>query len=141
MTIKEITSLLVSLKSDIDDDCRASEFDGDGDKPGMQVTIGTNDGDGWSYQTGDNSFTGGCYGKRHWSVLSLYRDSNCRELAREAVEELRGMVEEEKDAEAWRELRALRSRAFTLWCLPSGNTERGAYVRRVHPSGLPVFCD
>lgn len=93
MTIKEITSLLVSLKADIGDDFRAHEDD---DKPGIQVTIATTDGNSWSYQTGDTQFMGSAYHYAHWSTVYLYRDSNCRELAREAVEELRGMVEEEK---------------------------------------------
>lgn len=82
---REVYQLLVELKKDIGDDYRAYEDD---DKPGMQVTISTNDFSKWSYQTGDNSFTGGCYGHRHWAVLSLYRSSNSRELAAEAIGEL-----------------------------------------------------
>ena len=95
MSIEEIRQLLVSLKGDIDDDYRCDEED---DEPGMLVTIATTDGEGWNYQTGDNSFTGGCYGFRHWSVVYLYRDSNCRELGRDAVNELRDEVAE---AKAW----------------------------------------
>lgn len=85
---KEWERLLKSLKGDIDDDYRASEDD---DKPGMQVTFGlTEHMDGslsWSYQTGDNSFTGGAYGHGAWAVVSLYRRSNCKELAAEAMDE------------------------------------------------------
>lgn len=85
---REIYKLLVSLKQDIDPDFRASN-DPDDDKPGMQVTLGTDDEmNSWSYQTGDNSYTGGCYGKAHWAVISLYRASNCRELAHDAVEQM-----------------------------------------------------
>lgn len=67
-TIAEIRSLLVSLKSDIGDDYRASD-DPDDNIPGMCVTIGCTPGHwdkdsfpkewipySWSYQTGDNSF-------------------------------------------------------------------------------------
>ncbi len=84
--IREISSLLVSLKGDIDDDFRASEMDDD--VPGMQVTVSTYDMQSWNYQTGDNSYSGGCYGDPHWSVIYLYRRSNCVELAKDAVNEL-----------------------------------------------------
>ena len=93
-TIKDITDLLISLKSQICDDYRASDDPDDDDMPGMQVTISTNGNDTWNYQTGDNSFSGGCYGDPYWAVISLYRRSNCRDLAREAINEL-------KDAMAW----------------------------------------
>lgn len=89
-TIQDITDLLISLKPDIADDFRASD-DPDDTLPGMQVTIST-DGEQWNYQTGDNSFSGGCYGDPHWAVIYLYRRSNCRELAREAVNELRDAI-------------------------------------------------
>jgi hypothetical protein len=61
--------------------------------PGMLVTIGFTPGDddkdwSWSYQTGDNSFTGGAYGHAHWGVIYLNRRSNSRELAKGAVDEI-----------------------------------------------------
>ena len=91
-TIKDVTDLLISLKSDIQDDYRAS-CDPDDDMPGMQVTISYNpDGEQWHYQTGDNSFSGGCYGDPYWAVIYLYRRSNCRGLARDAINELKDMV-------------------------------------------------
>jgi hypothetical protein len=85
---KEWERLLKSLKGDIGDDYRASEDD---DKPGMQVTFGlTVNDDGslsWNYQTGDNSYTGGAYGHPAWAVVSLYRRSNCKELAADAMDQ------------------------------------------------------
>lgn len=85
-TIREIASLLKSLKADIGDEYRAFEDD---TVPGMSVTIGwTPETGGWSYQTGDNSFTGGAYGHPVWATVPLYRRSNCRTLAREAIDEL-----------------------------------------------------
>ena len=81
----EIRKLLISLKPDICDDYRAHEDD---DKPGMCVTIATNDFTSWNYQTGDNSYTGGAYGLKHWAVISLYRNSNCATLAEEIINEL-----------------------------------------------------
>lgn len=100
MNIKEIRALLFSLKKDICDDYRVSD-DPDDDTPGICVTIATTNGKAWDYQTCDNSFTGSAYGFRHWAVISLYRDSNCLELAREAIGELRELIAEAKGEEEW----------------------------------------
>ena len=88
----EWTRLLKALKKDIGDDCRAEICDDpDDETPGMQVTFGvTINEDGslsWSYQTGDNSYTGGAYGHPIWAVVSLYRRSRSREVAEEAMED------------------------------------------------------
>lgn len=85
--IKEIKNLLIELKKQIQDDFRASEFEDD-NLPGMQVTVGADENGDWSYQTGDNSFTGGAYGYPFWGVVSLYRRSNSTELAREIVDQI-----------------------------------------------------
>jgi len=83
--VKQWTRLLINLKQSIADEYRASDED---TAPGMQVTFGLGeDQDGelsWSYQTGDNSYTGGAYGFSAWGVVSLHRRSNCRELAEDA---------------------------------------------------------
>lgn len=88
---KQVALLLKSLKPDIGDDYRATD-DPDDNTPGMCVTIGaTPQSDGvlsWNYQTGDNSYTGGAYGHAYWGVIYLYRRSNCKELAHNAVEEI-----------------------------------------------------
>jgi len=84
--LSHLRSLFVDLKRHIDDDCRADEFD---DVPGMCVTIGWNEQTGeWSYQTGDNSFTGSAYLYPHWAVVYLYRRSNSRDLAVDAINQL-----------------------------------------------------
>lgn len=86
----EWTRLLKSLKKDIGDEYRASD-DPDDETPGMQVTFGvTINDDGslsWSYQTGDNSYTGGAYDHPYWGVVSLYRRSRSREVAEEAMDD------------------------------------------------------
>lgn len=92
--VTEIYRLLVELKTQIGNDYRASE-DPEDNTPGMSVTVGWSEDGSWSYQTGDNSFTGGAYGHPHWAVLSLYRRSNSRELARDAINQL-------SDCVAWR---------------------------------------
>jgi len=84
----EFYHLLVSLKRDIDDDFRATDDPCD-DKPGMQVTFACDDDvTTWNYQTGDNSYSGGCYSLPHWGVVSLYRNSNCKLLAADAMSEI-----------------------------------------------------
>lgn len=87
LKISEIESLLKSLKSSIDNDCRAYEED---TLPSMLVTIGANDSGNWKFQTGDNSFSGGAYGFPYWGVVALYRRSNCRELARDVINQIEG---------------------------------------------------
>ena len=82
------SELLKQLVQDIADDYRASD-DPEDDQPGMQVTFGTNDEmSSWSYQTGDNSYTGGAYSFPHWAVISLYRDSDPAELAHDAIDQI-----------------------------------------------------
>lgn len=87
-TIAEIRGLLVSLKSDIGDDYRSENSEDDG-PPSMDVTIGWTPSTGaWSYQTGDNSFTGGAYGHPHWAVITLCRRSNSTDLAKDVIDQL-----------------------------------------------------
>jgi hypothetical protein len=92
--VSDLVKLLKSLKKDIGDEYRASD-DPDDTTPGMCVTISTDDGTEWAFQTGSNSFSGGCYGHRHWAVVYLYRRSNCEKLAQEAYEELKDLVARE----------------------------------------------
>ena len=75
----DLVQLFTALIPEIADGYRASEDD---DEPGMMVTVATDDDVScWSYQTGDNSFTGGAYGLPHWAVIYLSRESNPKECA------------------------------------------------------------
>jgi hypothetical protein len=90
------TKLVAALLPTISDDYRASD-DPEDDVPGMCLTVGftpeTPDRDySWSYQTGDNSFTGGAYGHRHWAVVSIYRDSNPAEVAGDIASQIGELV-------------------------------------------------
>lgn len=85
-TIKELSALIKAVKRNIDTDCRAS-CDPDDHLPGIQLTCGINYQGAWSYQTGDNSYTGGAYGYPYWAVVSIFRRSNSRELAKEIREQ------------------------------------------------------
>ena len=85
--IGDLTRLFIDLKQTIDDDCRI-ELQED-DVPTLQVTIGFDPETGeWSYQTGDNSFTGGAYGFPVWAVVYLQRRSNSRDLAHEVISQI-----------------------------------------------------
>lgn len=96
-TIKELASLLISLKPTIQDDYRSSgcDFDNEQTTPDMDVTIGWTPEDGsWDYQTGDNSFTGGAYCHPHWGVVTLNRRSNSRDLAKDIIDQLADCVQD-----------------------------------------------
>lgn len=82
----EMVALVRELIPTISDDGRATDDPSD-DTPGMQLTIGA-DADGWSYQTGDNSYSGGAYGYSDWAVTYLSRDSDPARIADEIIREL-----------------------------------------------------
>jgi len=55
----------------------------------MQLTIAcNNDGTEWSYQTGDNSYTGGCYSLPHWAVGLVSHDCNRRQIMEDLIDQL-----------------------------------------------------
>jgi hypothetical protein len=86
----ELVRLIKSLKRDIGDDYRSSEFDSEDSIPSMCVTIGA-DGEGhdsWSYQTGDNSYSGGAYHYPHWAVVTIHRRSRSSEVADDILSQL-----------------------------------------------------
>ncbi len=88
ITIKEVSALVRHIKSFVpkaDPDYIAE----DDDKPGIDLTIGYDPESGdWSYQTGDNSYTGGAYGYPDWAVTRVYRDTNSRDCARDLIGQL-----------------------------------------------------
>ncbi len=81
----DLKKLVKAVKAEIDDDYRASEDD---DEPGIQLTVGWDGVTDWSFQTGDNSYTGGAYGYPHWAVVSVYRDADSGSIASEIQEQL-----------------------------------------------------
>ena len=96
--IRDLAVLVRAVKATIRDNYRADEYD---TVPGICLTVGwcavsqwsggvyVNAGE-WSYQTGDNSYSGGAYGYPHWAVVSVYRRSDSRALARD----IRAQLEE-----------------------------------------------
>ena len=85
-SIKELASELKGLKPYIEDD-----FIQEGDeKPSITITFAA-DKKGWAIQTGDNSYSGSAYGYSNWAVGYLYRNSNCRNLAKDLLEEVKDL--------------------------------------------------
>jgi hypothetical protein len=99
---QELYSLLVAIKKDTDWPTLRRDFreaDPSDQTPYVGVTVGcTFDfAEGcisWSYQTGDNSFTGGAYGHPEWFTTSLLGRSNCKDLAEDLAEEIAGRIHE-----------------------------------------------
>ena len=86
ITQKELYPLVKAIKGDIEDDFLAFEED---EEPGIQITVGYDpEDDTWDYQTGDNSFSGNAYFYPIWGVVGVYRNSNCREVAKELIEQI-----------------------------------------------------
>jgi len=90
--VKDLAALVRHVKTCIGDDCRASD-DPDDNRPAICLTVGWSDETGkWSWQSGDNSFTGGAYGYPHWAVVTVTRRCNSFDLAREIRGELDSLV-------------------------------------------------
>lgn len=83
--LPEVSAVIKHLKTDIDPDC----IDEPDDTPSIQLTISTNDKlEYWSYQSGDNSYTGSCYGDPHWGVSYITEDCDPNDTANEIIENL-----------------------------------------------------
>lgn len=89
-----MVTLVTRLIPTIGDEYRASD-DREDTEPGMQLTVGA-DANGWSYQTGDNSYTGGAYGYATWAVVSIYRDADAEDIASYIVDELESVSDSEE---------------------------------------------
>lgn len=83
----EIARLVRAVRSDICSDYRCTD-DPDDTTPGILLTVGASLDGSWSWQTGDNSFTGGAYGHAHWGIGYVYRRSNSFEVADTILDEL-----------------------------------------------------
>jgi len=79
-TIKCLSAIIRALKPAICDDYREDPED----LPSIQLTIGCGP-DGWSWQSGYNSYSGGAYLHPHWGVGYVTRRCNSRALAREII--------------------------------------------------------
>ena len=93
-TIRELAELVRHIARQVprksDSNARAYIYTYSGDYlPSIDLTIGWNPETGaWSYQTGDNSYTGGAYGYPIWAVTSVYRRNDSRAVARDLIDQL-----------------------------------------------------
>jgi hypothetical protein len=84
--IKELAALIRHIKKYIHNDYIA---EGD-NKPGIDLTIGVDVKTGkWSWQTGDNSYTGAAYCYKDWAVTRVYRRTNSVDCARDIISQIK----------------------------------------------------
>jgi hypothetical protein len=103
--LADLTLLVSELQTQIGDEYRAYDCECKGARqgrheedclPSMQVTIGA-DAEGWGWQSGDNSYTGGAYGYQHWGVGTLTREDDATAFARELLADLEAQVYDDDD--------------------------------------------
>lgn len=91
-TIRELSALVRHVAKQVPraNDPDADDYREDQDSlPSIDLTIGWSPETGaWSYQTGDNSFTGGAYGYPIWAVTSVSRRNDSRAVARYLIDQL-----------------------------------------------------
>ena len=94
-TKPDLILLIDSVRAQIDDDCMQEGDDPTDYTPSIQLTISTNDSlSEWSYQTGDNSYTGSCYHHPHWGVGYVTEECDASELADDLIDQLLDLVHE-----------------------------------------------
>ena len=54
----------------------------------LQMTFASEDLESLHFQSGDNSFFGDCYGVANWGVVEVYKDSDLKQLAIDAIEQI-----------------------------------------------------
>jgi len=82
----DLYELVSNVRNDISPESRA--FEGD-EEPGIQLTVGWDPKDKkWSYQTGDNSFTGGAYSCPIWAVVAIYVRSKIESVIKDILNQI-----------------------------------------------------
>jgi hypothetical protein len=92
----DFTALINELIPTIADEYRSDGQESDDDTPSMDITVGADASGAWSYQTGDNSFTGGAYGYAHWGVSTLQRDSKAGDIAEDLAEQIVSAIADDR---------------------------------------------
>ena len=72
--VVKATEILIDYSPDLMDDVS------------LQVTFASDDLESLQFQTGDNSFSGDCYGVANWGFIEIYKDSDLEQLAIDAFE-------------------------------------------------------
>ena len=90
-TKKVLVELVQIIKKDVrKHGAQKSEWDDDDADQTLTLTVGAN-GEGrnqWSFQTGDNSFTGGAYLYPHWAVVEVGERDNAGQVADDILDQL-----------------------------------------------------
>jgi len=97
ITRKNLSELIDYLKSEIADDYRSTIQEIGDENPMMDVTIGCDNELEYSWQTGDNSYTGGAYGYPHWAVVYLSPDDDTNRIVDSIIEQLEELLPEYVD--------------------------------------------
>jgi len=87
-TIKDLAQALTQAKGHIDND----NVREDDTLPSIDVTLSCDE-RGFALQLGDNSFTGSAYSFKHWGVGTLYRRTNCRDLAKDLIDQCQELAD------------------------------------------------
>ena len=74
--VDQATEILIDYSPDLMEDAS------------LQMTFASNDLESLHFQTGDNSFSGDCYGVANWGVVEVYKDSDLQQLAIDAIEQI-----------------------------------------------------
>ena len=74
--VEQATEILIDYSPDLMDDVS------------LQMTFASEDLESLNYQTGDNSFSGDCYGVANWGVVEVYKASDLQQLAIDAIEQI-----------------------------------------------------
>ena len=89
----EVFNLIVYAKENIEED-ESCEQD-DNDDPDIEnanyntITVGMDKDGNWGWQSGDNSYSGGAYGYRHWGVADyITKDSDINEHVQNIIGQL-----------------------------------------------------
>ena len=74
--VEQATEILIDYSPDLMDDVS------------LQMTFASDDLESLHFQTGDNSFSGDCYGVANWGVVEIHKDSDLEQLAIDAIEQI-----------------------------------------------------
>ena len=93
--------LIEALQKELENDPECYADPENDNIPSMQITISNNyECTAWSYQTGDNSYTGSCYGDPFWGIGYILSDQHADSIADELINDLAEHTDFESDSDA-----------------------------------------
>lgn len=95
-----LVSLIERLKQDIELNPKDfTESEDDDAAPYIKITIACNaDLKDWQFQTGDNSYSGACYHRKHWGIIDVFQDSDAALVADYLISDMLDMLMQSNDA-------------------------------------------